>query len=75
LEREIKTAKANLLYAEQQFTRKSQLAANGFASCQDRNEALGAFNSTESLRHVLADASAKAPTAKLDFKQFTSIHG
>jgi HlyD family secretion protein len=39
LEREIETARADLLYAEQQFARKSKLAADGFASRQDLDEA------------------------------------
>jgi len=40
LQREIDMAKANLLYADQQFARKSQLAADGFASRQDLDEAI-----------------------------------
>jgi HlyD family secretion protein len=40
LQREIDVAKANLLYANQQFARKSQLAADGFASHQDLDEAI-----------------------------------
>jgi HlyD family secretion protein len=39
LGREIETAKADLLYAEQQFARKSALAADGFASRQDLDQA------------------------------------
>jgi hypothetical protein len=39
LEREIETARADVLYAEQQFARKSKLAADGFASRQDLDEA------------------------------------
>src|SRR5262249_9721292 len=42
LEREIDTAKSNLLYATQEFTRKSQLAADGFASRQDLDQATAA---------------------------------
>jgi multidrug resistance efflux pump len=39
LEREIETAKADLLNAEQQFARISKLAADGFASRQDLDQA------------------------------------
>jgi HlyD family secretion protein len=42
LAREIDTAKANLTYAEQEFVRKSQLAADGFASRQDLDNATAA---------------------------------
>jgi len=42
LEREIESAGANLLLAERQFARKSQLAASGFASRQDLDEATAA---------------------------------
>ena len=42
LAREIETARADLLYAEQQFGRKSKLAADGFASRQDLDEATAA---------------------------------
>src|SRR5262249_52038321 len=42
LERQIDTAKSNLLYATQEFTRKSQLAADGFASRQDLDRASAA---------------------------------
>jgi len=42
LERQIEMARADLLYAEQQFGRKSQLAADGFASRQDLDEATAA---------------------------------
>jgi HlyD family secretion protein len=47
LEREIETAKANLLYAQQQFARKSQLAADGFASRQDLDQASAAVNNAQ----------------------------
>lgn len=40
--REIEVAKANLVYAEQEFFRKSQLAADGFASGQDLDKATAA---------------------------------
>src|SRR5215469_2880444 len=42
LGREIDMAKANLTYAEQEFARKSQLAADGFASRQDLDNATAA---------------------------------
>lgn len=40
--REIEVAKANLVYAEQEFARKSRLAADGFASGQDLDKATAA---------------------------------
>ena len=40
--REIEVAKANLVYAEQEFVRKSRLAADGFASGQDLDKATAA---------------------------------
>jgi multidrug resistance efflux pump len=42
LARETDMAKANLTYAEQEFARKSQLAADGFASRQDLDNATAA---------------------------------
>ncbi len=42
LEREIETTGANLLYAEQQYARKSKLAADGFASRQELDNATAA---------------------------------
>jgi HlyD family secretion protein len=42
LEREIETSSANLLYAEQQFARKSRLAADGFTSRQELDQATAA---------------------------------
>src|ERR1700693_5171872 len=42
LEREIETSSSNLLYAEQQFARKSRLAADGFASRQELDQATAA---------------------------------
>ena len=42
LARDIDMANANLLYAQQQFTRTSQLAATGFASRQDLDKATAA---------------------------------
>ena len=42
LEREIETDRSNLLLAEQQFARKSILAADGFAPRQDLDEATAA---------------------------------
>jgi HlyD family secretion protein len=42
LEREIETDRANLLFAEQQFARKSILASDGFAPRQDLDEATAA---------------------------------
>lgn len=44
LEREIETAKADLLYAEQQFARTSKLAADGFASRQELDQAFAAVS-------------------------------
>ncbi len=53
LEREIETAKADLLYAEQQFARKSALAADGFASRQDLDEASAAVGTARArLEHA-----------------------
>ncbi|HEX6441161.1 MAG TPA: efflux RND transporter periplasmic adaptor subunit, partial [Stellaceae bacterium] len=43
--REIEVAKANLVYAEQEFVRKSRLAADGFASGQDLDKATAAVAS------------------------------
>ena len=40
--REIEVAKADLVYAEQEFVRKSKLAADGFASRQDLDKATAA---------------------------------
>jgi multidrug resistance efflux pump len=45
LAREIETANADLVYADQQFARKSKLAADGFASRQDLDEASAAASS------------------------------
>jgi HlyD family secretion protein len=42
LEREIETDRANLLFAEQQFARKSILASDGFAPRQELDEAAAA---------------------------------
>jgi multidrug resistance efflux pump len=42
LARQIDMAKANLTYAQQEFARKSQLAADGFASRQDLDNATAA---------------------------------
>jgi HlyD family secretion protein len=39
LERDVDTAKADLVFAEQQYARKSALAADGFASRQDLDQA------------------------------------
>jgi HlyD family secretion protein len=46
LEREVETTKANLLYAEQEFARKSKLAADGFAPRQDFDKAAAAVATT-----------------------------
>ena len=46
LEREVETSKANLLYAEQEFARKSKLAADGFAPRQDFDKAAAAVATT-----------------------------
>ena len=43
LEQQIEAAKADLLYARQEFTRTSKLAADGFASKQDLNKATAAM--------------------------------
>ena len=79
LEREIETAQANLLYAEQQFARKSALAADGFASRQELDEASAAVGTARAklaaaeqvydaahggpIREELAVADAKVETA------------
>jgi HlyD family secretion protein len=62
LQREIDTAKANLLYAEQQFARKSQLAADGFASRQDLDTATADLNTA---RAKLATAQETYQAARL----------
>jgi HlyD family secretion protein len=78
LEREIETARSNLLYAEQQFARKSVLAADGFASRQDLDQASAAVGTARAklaaaeqayeaayggpIREELAVADAKVET-------------
>jgi len=62
LEREIETARADLLYAEQQFGRKSKLAADGFASRQDLDEATAAVGTA---RAKLATAQETYQAAHL----------
>jgi len=44
LERQIETAKADLLFSQQELARKSKLAADGFASRQDLDEASAAVD-------------------------------
>lgn len=79
LQREIDTAKANLLYAQQEFARKSQLAADGFASRQDLDQASAAVGTAQArlsaaqdnyqaahlgpIREELAVADAKVTSA------------
>jgi HlyD family secretion protein len=46
LQRDIDTAKADLLFAEQQFARKSALAADGFASAQEVDQATAAVSNS-----------------------------
>jgi len=80
LEREIETAKADLLYAEQQFARKSKLAADGFASRQELDQASAAVGTARArldhaqeayqaarlgpIREELAVADAKVKNAE-----------
>jgi HlyD family secretion protein len=53
LERKIETANADLVYAEQQFARKSKPAADGFASRQDLDEAFAAVHTAHAgLEHA-----------------------
>jgi HlyD family secretion protein len=53
LERDIDTAKADLLFAEQQYARKSTLAADGFASRQEVDQATAAVgNARAKLAHA-----------------------
>jgi HlyD family secretion protein len=56
LAREIETANADLLYAEQQFARKSKLAADGFASRQDLDEASAAVGAARARLDHAQDA-------------------
>src|SRR5262252_3299136 len=46
LARDVDMAKANLVYAQQQFSRTSQLTATGFASHQDLDKATAAIETT-----------------------------
>jgi HlyD family secretion protein len=59
LERQIETSRADLLYAEQQFARKSKLAADGFASRQDLDEATAAVG-TARAKLVAAEETYQA---------------
>jgi HlyD family secretion protein len=61
-ERQIETARADLLYAQQQFARKSKLAADGFASRQDLDEATAAVGTA---RAKLATAQETYQAAHL----------
>jgi len=56
LAREIETANADLIYAEQQFARKSKLAADGFASRQDLDEAFAAVHTAHARLERVQDA-------------------
>jgi HlyD family secretion protein len=62
LARDIDMAKANLLYAQQQFNRTSQLAATGFASRQDLDKATAAV---ETGNANLARATERYAAARL----------
>jgi HlyD family secretion protein len=62
LARDIDMAKANLLYAQQQFNRTSQLAATGFASRQDLDKATAAV---ETGNANLARATERHEAARL----------
>jgi HlyD family secretion protein len=62
LARDIDMAKANLLYAQQQFNRTSQLAATGFASRQDLDKATAAV---ETGNANLAGAKERYEAARL----------
>lgn len=55
LEREVDTAKADLVFAEQQYARKSALAADGFASRQELDEATAALGDARAkLAHAVS---------------------
>src|SRR5438477_7949237 len=62
LARDIDIAKANLIYAQQQFNRTAQLAATGFASRQDLDKATAAV---ETGNANLARASERYEAARL----------
>jgi HlyD family secretion protein len=62
LEREIESARANLLFAEQQFARKSILASDGFAPRQELDEATAAVGAA---RAKLAGAQETYQAAHL----------
>jgi HlyD family secretion protein len=62
LERQIETAKADLVFAEQQYSRKSVLAADGFASRQDLDQATA---DVDTARAKLANAEAAYQAAHL----------
>ena len=62
LQRDIDTAKADLLFAEQQYARKSVLAADGFASRQDLDQATA---EVATARAKLANAESAYQAAHL----------
>jgi len=62
LQRDVDTAKADLLFAEQQYARQSVLAADGFASRQDLDKATAAVGDA---RAKLANAEAAYQAAHL----------
>jgi HlyD family secretion protein len=62
LARDIDMANANLLYAQQQFNRTSQLAATGFASRQDLDKAVAAVETSNA---NLAGAKERYEAARL----------
>jgi HlyD family secretion protein len=62
LQREIDTAKADLLFADQQFARKSALAVDGFASPQEVDQATATVSNA---RAKLANAESAFQAAHL----------
>jgi multidrug resistance efflux pump len=62
LERDVDTAKADLVFAEQQYARKSALAADGFASRQDLDQATAEVGNA---RAKLANAGAASDAVHL----------
>src|SRR5262249_584890 len=65
LEREIETDRSNLLFAEQQFVRKSILASDGFAPRQDLDEpsaAVGAARAKLAAAQEAYQAAHLGPT-------------
>ncbi len=65
LEREVETSKANLLYAEQEFARKSKLAADGFAPRQDFDKAAAAVATTRAAATSVSVIAAQVAKLKI----------